>query len=370
MSAKHFITDLFAAADIRTDGSRPWDIVVHDEHLYNRLVSQGSIGLGESYMDGWWDCRALDDMFFRLLRADPRSKMRPRLATVLPIVRAIILNTQTRRRSLKVAQEHYDIGNDLYRAMLDPYMQYSCGYFKDTEDLAVAQIQKMDLICRKLQLKPGEHVLDIGCGWGGLARFMAERYKVRVTGITIAKEQVALARANCKGLDVEILEKDYRDLEGSFDKIVSVGMFEHVGYKNYRTYMEHAHRLLKEGGLFLLHSIASKHTVRTSDPWFEKYIFPNSMLPSVAQIGTAIDKLFILEDWQNFGVFYAKTLKAWHANFEKAWPALQAKYGDRFKRMWDYYLLSLPGGFRARNIHLWQIVLSKGGLLDGYMSPR
>jgi cyclopropane-fatty-acyl-phospholipid synthase len=370
MASRQTVAEFLAFADIRIDGDRPWDIRVHDERFFDKVLSQGSLGLGEAYMDGWWDCDDLEDAIYRLLDADVRKKLRLSPNLLWNGFKAVVLNEQTKMRSKKVAREHYDLGNDLYERMLDPYMQYSCGYFKDTEDLNTAQLQKLDLICRKLMLKKGERLLDIGCGWGGLAKYAAEHYGVEVTGITISKEQAALARERCKGLPVQILEQDYRDLKGTFDKVVSVGMFEHVGYKNYRTFMEKVHSFLPQSGMLLLHTIGGSVSVRTADPWFEKYIFPNSMLPSVSQIARAYEGLFIMEDWHNFGVYYAKTLRAWHANFEKAWPELREKYGDRFKRMWDYYLLSLPAGFHIRHIHLWQVVLTKGGLRDGYLSPR
>jgi cyclopropane-fatty-acyl-phospholipid synthase len=244
---------------------------------------------------------------------------------------------------------------------LDPYKQYSCAYFHETDDLADAQVRKLDLIRRKLHLEGRDHLLDIGCGWGGLARYMAERVGCTVTGVNVSSEQLQFARQWCRDLPVHFLDRDYRAINGVYDKIVSVGMFEHVGVKNYRTFMKVVHRSLKSDGIFLLHTIGGNVSQFTCDPWIHRYIFPNGMLPSIAQIARAAEGLFVIEDWHNFGPHYDKTLMAWHANFQRAWPELRSRYGQRFKRMWEYYLLSCAGAFRARTIQLWQIVLTKDG---------
>jgi cyclopropane-fatty-acyl-phospholipid synthase len=356
---------------LRKAGIEPGkDIVVHDERMYARVLAGGSLALGESYMDGWWDAPALDELMTKILKADLRKEIRTSPSVLWAGLKARLFNRQSRARAFQVGEEHYDLGNDLYRAMLDKRMVYTCAYWKDAKDLDAAQEAKLDLVCRKIGLKAGDRVLDIGCGWGSFAKFAAEKYGATVVGITVSKEQAELARENCKGLPVEIRVQDYRDVDEQFDHIISLGMFEHVGYKNYRTYFEMARRCLKDGGLFLLHSIGNFRTVRDNDPWIEKYIFPNGMLPSVAQIGKAIENLFIMEDWHNFGAYYDLTLMAWHANFEKAWPALKEKYGERFYRMWRYYLLACAATFRARQSQLWQVVLSKDGVPGGYQSVR
>lgn len=367
---EELIRSVLKAADIELNGSRPWDMRVHDKRTYDRVISQGSLGLGESYMDGWWDCDQLDEFFSRIVRSEAYKKMPMNFETVKTYLGAVLMNMQNKIRSKRVGKEHYDLGNDFYQAMLDPYMQYSCAYFKDTDSLEAAERQKMELICRKLQLKKGEKVLDIGCGWGGLAKYMAEHYEVEVTGITISNEQAKLAQDFCKGYSVRVLAMDYRDMDERFDKIVSVGMFEHVGYKNYRTYMETAARCLKDDGIFLLHTIGQAESIKTPDPWFDKYIFPGGMLPSVQQISHAAEKLFVIEDWHNFGAYYEKTLLGWYANYKAAWPRFRARYGDRFARMWDFYLLSCAGGFRARGLQLFQVVLTKKGMIGGYQSVR
>jgi cyclopropane-fatty-acyl-phospholipid synthase len=249
-------------------------------------------------------------------------------------------------------------------------MSYSCAYWLHAQTLEEAQRAKLDMICRKLELKPGERLLDIGCGWGGLARYAAENYGVEVFGITVSKEQLKLARERCAGLPVTLELMDYRELSGRFDKIVSVGMFEHVGPKNYDAYFAVAERLLEDAGLFLLHTIGNYITSRRVDPWIEKYVFPNGWLPSAAEITRAVEGKLLVEDWHNFGPDYDRTLMAWWENFERAWPTLADKYDERFHRMWRYYLLCCAGVFRSRQGQLWQVVLSKRTRRGAYRSVR
>jgi cyclopropane-fatty-acyl-phospholipid synthase len=360
---------LLSFADVKIGGDRPWDIQVHNEDLYARLMAEGSLGLGESYMDGWWDCKYLDEFFHRILRAKLDDKVNP-WSGLFHILKAKLVNLQKPSRAFLIGRHHYDIGNNLYRKMLDERLIYSCGYWENASNLDEAQEDKLDLVCRKLDLQPGMRVLDIGCGWGGTARFAAERYQVEVVGITVSEEQVRFGKKLCQGLPVQIRLQDYRSLEGTFDRILSLGMFEHVGYKNYTTFMRTARSLLKEGGIFLLHTIGGNRSVTGTDPWIERYIFPNSMLPSSRQICSAIEGSFILEDWHSFGADYDKTLMHWFQNFHNNWDALKEKYDERFYRMWKYYLLSCAGSFRARINQLWQIVLSPAGIEGGYRSQR
>ena len=368
-SPKDIAEAMLAKAGVKVGGTRPWDIAVHDDRLYRRVLLHGSIGLGEAYMDGWWDARELDAFFEKVLGSHLDGEV-GRIGKFLQDAVAVIQNQQTFARAFEVGRRHYDLGNDLYEAMLDPRMIYSCGYWMKATVLEEAQEHKLDLICRKLDLRPGQHILDIGCGWGGFAKFAAERYGVSVTGITISREQAALTRTRCAGLPVRILLQDYRYLEGTFDHIVSVGMFEHVGHKNYRTFMEIANRHLKNNGLFLLHTIGTNRTTVTTDPWLRKYIFPNGLLPSMKQISEAMEGIFVMEDWHNFGPDYDRTLMAWHDNFERRWPELGKRYDERFRRMWNYYLLGSAVTFRIRDNHLWQMILSKHGVRGGYRSVR
>ena len=372
MSAADFrqrIEHLLAYADVAINGDRPWDLQVNNPGLFQRVLAQGSLGFGEAYMDGWWDSESPDQLITRLLSAGLDQQIKS-LIVIYDAMKAKLLNMQSRRRAFAVGEKHYNIGNELYQQMLDKRMIYSCAYWRHAADLDQAQEHKLDLTSRKLHLEKGQRVLDIGCGWGGTARFMAERYEVEVVGVTISSEQAAFARENCAGLPVEIRLQDYRDLRGRFDRIVSIGMFEHVGYKNYRTYFKKVAELLKEDGLFLLHTIGGNIPAIRTDPWIERYIFPNGMLPSAQQIARGYEGLFILEDWHNFGPDYDRTLMAWHENFNKAWPKLQENYDERFRRMWNYYLTSCAAAFRARENQLWQVVLSKKGFLGGYQFPR
>ena len=366
---RYKVERLLSFADVKIDGDRPWDLQVHNEDLYARILAKGSLGLGESYMDGWWDCNRLDEFFNRILRAKLDERVKP-WSELFGILKAKLFNSQKLSRAFQIGQHHYDIGNNLYRHMLGERLIYSCGYWENASTLDEAQEAKLDLVCRKLDLQPGMHVLDIGCGWGGTAKFAAERYQVEVVGITVSEEQARFGKELCQGLPVEIRLQDYRALEGAFDRILSLGMFEHVGYKNYVTFMRSVNSYLKDGGLFLLHTIGGYRSVTRNDPWIERYIFPNSMLPSARQICAAAEGLLILEDWHSFGADYDKTLMHWFRNFHNNWDTLKEEYDERFYRMWKYYLLSLAGSFRARINQLWQIVLSPEGIPGGYRAPR
>ncbi|GAA4650113.1 cyclopropane fatty acyl phospholipid synthase [Kistimonas scapharcae] len=368
--ARRALESLLSGSGIQFDGTNPWDIHVHDARFYSRVLRQRSLGLGESYMDGWWDCEQLDALFHKLLqhRADRLSHRK--LGFILDSLKTRLFNLQSRRRAFDVGEQHYNLGNDLFSVMLDPSMSYSCGYWKTATTLAEAQEAKLRLICEKLQLAPGMTLLDIGCGWGGLAEFAATHYGVEVTGITISDEQMTLACDRTRHLPVSIILKDYREMDGQFDRAVSVGMFEHVGEKNYRLYMETVHRLLKPGGYFLLHTIGNNTTTHGRDPWIHKYIFPNGEIPSPIQLTRSIEPLFVLEDWQNFGPDYDRTLLAWHENFKHHWPELKPAYNQRFYRMWTYYLLCFAGVFRARELQLWQLVLSHGKRPNRYDAAR
>ncbi len=345
-------------AGIKINGKSPWDIQVHNNRLYSRVLSEGSLGLGESYMEGWWDCEKLDEFFYKVLSAKLERKVRGR-GILKSYIMATFFNSQNKKRSYEVGEKHYDIGNNLYKIMLDKRMVYTCGYWKDADNLDDAQEAKLDLVCKKLGFKAGMKVLDIGCGWGSFAKFAAEKYKVEVVGITISKEQVKLGNNLCKGLPVEIRLQDYRDVNEKFDRIVSLGMVEHVGPKNYRTFMKIVYKNLKDNGLFLLHTIGGNISVKATDKWINKYIFPNGVMPSAKQISASSEGLFSLEDWHNFGADYDKTLMAWYNNFSKGWEKIEKMYEKKFKRMWKYYLLVSAASFRVENNRLWQIVFSK-----------
>ena len=360
---------LLADCDVELNGSRPSDIQVRDVRALNRMLRQGSLGLGESYMDGQWECGRIDQLVERLLRHALNQRFANTGAARWLSFVSQLRNLQSRARASLVGERHYDIGNELYEHMLDSHMNYSCAYWETADSLEQAQRDKMELICRKLELEPGMTVLDIGCGWGGMARYAAEHYGVKVLGITISGEQHAWAEAHFVGLPIEIRCQDYRDVRGEFDRVLSIGMFEHVGYKNYRRFFQKCRETLRPDGLMLLHTIGGNSSVHSTDPWLDRYIFPNSMLPSVAQIGRVIEPHFVMEDWHNFGPYYDRTLMAWHRRINDAWEALGDRYDERFRRMWNFYLLVCAGTFRARNAQLWQIVLSNGRRSGGYQRP-
>lgn len=363
------LKSLLASAGIQINGPNPWDIRVLDSRFYKRVITESHLGIGESYMDGWWECDALDDFFYKVLRAKLDKKV-SQLTRVLSNLAGVLINLQNPSRAFRVGETHYNIGNDLYEAMLDKHMLYSCGYWKGADNLDQAQENKLRLIFNKLQFEPGMKVLDIGCGWGGAARFAAEQYGVSVTGVTVSSEQVKKAEELGQNLPVDISLTDYRDIQGTYDRIYSIGMFEHVGVKNYRQFFKITSQCLKDDGLFLLHTIGSKRSSMNTDKWTHKYIFPNSMLPSAKQITTASEGLHVMEDWHAFGNDYCKTLKAWHTNFEHHWPDLKQAYDERFYRMWRYYLLSAAGSFRARNVQLWQILFSNNGITGDFYVSR
>lgn len=369
MAIRHLVTKTLEKADVLIDGDRPWDVQVHNVRFYRRAL-RGSLGLGESYIDGDWDVESIDALFRRLLGAAADSSMLSRVNRLLHDLGSRISNCQNKRRSRAVAEQHYDLDHRMYQQFLGPWNQYTCCFFKDTEDLREAEEIKLEMICKKLELDENDRVLDIGCGWGGFARYAATTRGCEVTGVTISAGQAAFAREFTAGLPVDIVEADYRDLprllDMQFDKIMICGMIEHVGYKNYRTLMQVVHKLLARDGLFLLHTIGNCDDTTIVDPWIEKYIFRNSMAPSMPQLARAVQGLFSAHDWENYGLYYSKTLAAWQARFEKNWNKIKALTGkqtfdERFRRMWNYYLLSCKAAFDLEQLLLWQIVLAKSG---------
>jgi cyclopropane-fatty-acyl-phospholipid synthase len=367
MAAKDELAALLQAADIEIDGGDPWDIRVHDERFYARALAHGSLGAGEAYMDGWWDVPRLDEFFTRVHAARlERRLVRP--AMLAQVVLSRIRNPQGPALSRRVARRHYDLSNDLYVAMLGATMQYTCAYYgADGAGLTLdeAQHRKLDLIASKLHLRPGMTVLELGGGFGGLAHLLAKQHGCRVVSYNISREQVEFARAWCGGLPVEFRLEDYREAASdpaSYDRVVSIGLMEHVGPKNYRRFFEIVHERLAPGGLALVHTIGGNVSKTTTDRWIDTYIFPGGVIPSERQITEAKEGLLVLEDWHSFGPDYDRTLLAWDANFRAAWPALRAdpRLDERFYRMWRYYLNSTAGAFRARVLNLWQLVLSRG----------
>lgn len=368
--SKKIIRNILKNAEIKINGPDDFDIQIKNNKFYGKVLLQGSMGLGESYMQGWWECKKLDEFFYKLLVSGAIENAGKSLPLLISFLKSKILNLQAVKRAFIVGQKHYDLGNDFFEAMLGKTMAYSCGYWKNAKTLDASQKNKYDLICKKINLQNGQQILDIGCGWGGFAKYAAENYKVSVTGVTVSKEQADFAKKLCKDFPVNIKLQDYRDISGKFDHIISIGMFEHVGQKNYKTFMKIVKNCLKENGLFLLHTIGSNKTSNATDPWINKYIFPNGSLPSLKQITKSVEDLFVVEDVHNFGADYDKTLMAWHKNFITNQKKFEKSYNLEFFKMWQYYLLSCAGAFRARNIQLWQIVLSQKGVKNGYKPVR
>lgn len=373
---ENYLKTTLEKANITLNGKEKYDIQILDERAIPRIAENGSLGLGESYMEGWWSCENLDELSYYLFLAGmDKDKIAKRPSFWYHLSRKI-LNHQNKNRSKEVAQKHYDLDNELFSLMLDHTLAYSCAYWKEADNLEEAQLAKYELICQKLMLKPEDRVLDMGCGWGGLAAYIAEHYGCHVVGISIAENQIAYAKERYQKLPLAFCQADYRDVSlynptrKHFSKLVSVGAFEHIGNKNYSHFLTLMKNMLADDGLFLLHTIGNDATVEATDPFINKYIFPNGIIPSMVQLTQALESVFVVEDWHNFGNYYDNTLMAWHANFETHWPKLENRFDNQFYRMWRYYLLMCAGMFRARAGQLWQIVLSKSGIVGGYESIR
>jgi cyclopropane-fatty-acyl-phospholipid synthase len=361
-----WLTSFLESADVKLNGNRPWDLQINRDRTASRILLLGMLGACESYLDGDWDCQAIDAMAARVLTAGLDEALAHRPVALAHRLISRLADFQSRARAAHNVTAHYDRGNDLYKAMLGQTMAYSCGYWANASTLDDAQHAKHELICQKLGIEPRMRVLDIGCGWGGFAFHAAKHHGAFVTGLTLSPAQSRFARSRCDGLPVVIHERDYRDATGSYDRIVSIGMFEHVGPRNYEMFFNTAARLLAPGGLMLLHTIGGLHSVAASDPWIDRYVFPGAVLPSAAEITAAFEGRFVLEDWHSFGADYDRTLMAWHRNFEAAWPVLSGRYDERFHRLWRFYLLTCAGAFRARSNQLWQLVVSPHGVPGGY----
>ncbi len=376
MNSKKLVINTLKKAGIEINGKNPWDIQVINEKFYKDVASRGSLAFGEGYMKGWWKTNSIDELVYRLWKSETgKIEKLGFLVKSFFGLKHLFTDAGSEKRSAEIGKKHYDIGVDLYSQMLGKYMVYSCGFWQKAKTLDEAQIDKMEMICKKLYLKPGMTVLDIGCGFGELLKYMIEKYRVKVVGVTISEDQYKIAKKKCKEScdDATILLCDYRHIPkkyGPFDRIVSVGMAEHIGWKNYRIYMKTVHRLLKDDGLFLLHTIGIDKESVTTDPFIDKYIFPGSILPSEKRLIRAMRGLFVFQDWHNFGLYYDKTLMSWFENFQKGWGLLKEKYDDNFYRMWEFYLLSCAGSFRAEYIYLWQIVMTKKGAGVEYRSTR
>ena len=349
-------------AGVCVGGGNPWDPVVHDPGFYARVARDGMLGLGDAYVDGWWDCADLPELFSRAIRGglwERASRARPAL---VKRVKDAVLNRQSPGRAVRNVAAHYVRRNDLVLGMLDPWRAYSCAFFRDPADpaegLDAAQERKLGLVCDKLGLAPGHRFADVGCGWGSLLGFAAERRGVRGVGLTPAGTQAAYVRERY-GLTVR--EQDYRQMTGTYDRVASVGMFEHVGRKNYRAYMEVVARCLAADGLFLLHCFGRPAAgVPPLDPWLDRHVFPGGCLPTLDQVHAAADGVLEAVHQDEWGRHYDPTLLAWAGNFEREAErtGLKQRDGPTY-RMWRYYLYTCAGAFRSGDVALWQVVFRK-----------
>lgn len=351
----------------------PLCLIIRDGRTYDRLLSFGALGFCEAYMDGWWDeeNNDLHGLLALLNRNEVSTKARDRITMSL-IFKILTQRLSTLptfiQNSRNNVRYHYDLGNDFYQLMLDPTLTYSCGYrLKETDTLEQMQLQKYELICRKLALKSGESLIDIGCGWGGMLIYAAERYGVSGTGITLSREQATLAkeRIAAKGLTdkIQILVTDYREIEGHYDKFVSIGMFEHVGKDNFATFMRQTAKLLKPHGTGLLHTIATESNERIG-AWIDKYIFPGGYAPQLHELTKELLAVKLtVAHCENLKPHYAETLKHWGLNFTQnrdEIAKLSPKYDERFLRMWYLYLQSFEASFRYGRLQVYQLLFFKG----------
>lgn len=370
------LRSIAVAADIRFDGQRPWDLQVHDSQFFGELVRRGSLALGEGYVAGQWDCDQLDELINRLLRvrANQPLSLRGAISAAVERLRDQLINPQSLARAFRVGRQHYDIDHRVYAATLDRRLVYSCGHWQEASSLEEAQLQKLERICRKLQMQPGQRLLDVGCGWGSLAAHAAEHHGVRVTAITVSAAQYLWVREHYGHLPIQVELCDYRSLpgllRGRFERIASVGMFEHVGQRNHPCFFRCMQQLMEADGLLLLHTIGHAGPRGGTDPWIDAYVFPGGRLPSATEVCRASAPHLRLEDWENFGGDYVRTLLAWWQNFQARWPELQGHLGEKFYRFWRYYLLSCAGYFRSGQGQVWQLVMSRPESSRVYRSLR
>ncbi|MCY3880195.1 MAG: cyclopropane fatty acyl phospholipid synthase [Rhodobacteraceae bacterium] len=356
--------ELLEYADVRIDGDRPWDLQVNREEVFARMFASGSLGLGESYVDGWWDCDRLDELMCRLSGAELKSRFRA--GDIIHVLHSLLVTIPYRRSDPDAeGKVHYEQKRELYRCMLDKRMIYSCAFWENAKSLDEAQEHKLDLIARKLRLKPGMKILDIGCGWGGALHYLAEKYGVSGVAVTISPDQFAAASELYAGLPLEVRLQDYRAVSEQFDHSFSIDMLGHVGRRNYRKYLRTVRRQLHPGGLHLVQTAGSANRSVKADPWVNRYIFPGSHIPSPKQIAEASEGVLVLQDWHNFTQDYDRTFMCWYENLSAAWEALGYDNDDRLFRMWRYYLLSFAGVFRSGVSQLWQITFSRDGASPG-----
>jgi cyclopropane-fatty-acyl-phospholipid synthase len=361
------------------DGGMTANIVINSEAFYKRVILFGDIGFGDAYVDGLWDTDNITDVInWVLLNIDNApgvsgSKVQTLSVNLLKLYNKLshFKRANTIEGSRKNISAHYDLNNDFFASFLDPTMTYSAAYFyKDGLSLQEAQLAKYDRLCRQLHLKESDHVLEIGSGWGGNAIYMAKKYGCRVTSLTISEEQhkLAVERVEAEGLShqVKILLQDYRLMEGTFDKIVSVEMLEAVGFNFMDVYFKKCHDLLKKNGILAIQVITSPDSrydaLRKGVDWIQKHIFPGSLLPSVGAINSSINRTgdMTLVDLKDIGLDYAKTLKLWYDAFNANLNKVKSLgFDETFIRKWNYYLCYCESAFAMRNINVMHLVYSR-----------
>ncbi len=353
-------------------GSKPGPslkIRLHSRKVARKIAIYPKLFLGEAYMEGdltldEGDIYDLLDLFTINLGWGSRHPL-VNIGDFAYRFYWFFNQFNPKSRSLKNVAHHYDLSDDFYELFLDENRQYSCAYFKAPEDsLELAQLQKMAHIAAKLALKPGQKVLDIGCGWGGMARFLAENANVNVTGITLSKNQLAYAQEKAKqtGLSTKVNYRltDYRDVKEKFDRIVSVGMFEHVGVPHYAEYFRKVKSILTDDGVALIHTIGTADRPSPTNAWVQKYIFPGGYIPPLSQVMPSIEKAGLyVTDVEVLRLHYAKTLRAWRERFHEKIDTVREIYDDRFCRMWDFYLSASEVSFRNSGLVVFQIQLAK-----------
>lgn len=329
---------------------------------WNRFLKEGLFGLGEEYIKGNWQVERLDELIVHLIENYAHTQSKWNIRILAYLAHSVLFNPQSGRGAFVVGERHYDLGNDLYRAMLDSSMSYTCGVWRGGQSLEDAQRMKLRTICEKLELSPGMRVLDIGCGWGNFAELAAQEYGARVVGLTISKEQAQFARERCKDLPVEIRLQDYREFSEPVDRVVSIEMIEAVGRKNLGRFYDTITRSLAPGGLFVLQAISAESFNSRSNVfldqyvlWLLRHIFPNGYLPRPSDLVGPLTKGFSVEHQESFGHDYARTLLAWKENFDRNWPSLKAKYGERFWRIWQYYLQGCRAFFLTGRCNVYQL---------------
>jgi cyclopropane-fatty-acyl-phospholipid synthase len=357
---------LLERCGLAINGPAARDPQIHDERVYARLLKNGSVGAGEAFMDGWWDARDLSGCLEAVLRADLDAQFRGALfREKFRELRFQWLNRQTRELSRRVARDHYDLPFEFWRRMLGKTMQYSCAYWeRGARDLDEAQVAKMELICRKLQLEEGLSVLETACGWGSLAHHMAAHHGVRVKAFTLSEQQYRYAVAHYSHPRVEFFCADYRDFAArhqgeKFDRIASIGLVEHVGRRNLDVFFRMIQRFMKPEGWALVHGMG-KQTPEATDPWITRYIFPGGEIPRLSHLVDSISRCALnVEDLHNLGLSYIPTLRAWLQSLSE--PAGEGAPQGRALRMWVYFLSLSIAAFEARKLQLYHFILSHHG---------